>query len=77
MEDEKLKPCPFCGKELVAQDDLFYGGALYTHTEDCIHKLLDSKDFRKLWNNRPKEEALQKQVDELTAKLKHWKAVIG
>lgn len=61
----ELKNCPFCGEKLTAQPDLFTGGTMYYHSNDCIKKLLEHGDFRKLWNTRPIEEALQKRIDEL------------
>lgn len=69
--DYELKPCPFCGGELIGQPDLFSGGLRYDH--NCINDLLGSCDFIPQWNKRPIEEKLNKRIDELEKELETWK----
>ena len=73
-KESELKACPFCGEEgkivkdrlgwrVMCSDPLHCGYGLtgqYTSEEAGIKK----------WNTRPREEALQKQLDDLRVQLK-------
>lgn len=65
--DEKLKPCPFCGVK-VNPSNLFH-----MHHENCLIIMmgneLSDKKYYELWQSRPIEDALRKQLDELQRQL--------
>jgi len=66
---DKLKSCPFCGCELASQPDIFSGGMVYAHENNCIKKLSESPDFRELWNTRPLEDSLRAENAKLREAL--------
>lgn len=88
---EKLKPCPFCGKKASIQDCSYFGSTpmwsamcdnpkCFAYTEAFKTK----KEAVERWNNRPAEEALQKQIaelekekSELLAKCEKYECEIG
>lgn len=61
---EELKPCPFCG---------VIDKHLYNHKSNCylreFAKDMSSGNMDELYNNRPIEDKLQKQIDDLESKL--------
>ena len=69
---EELKSCPFCGAKAEFSDLSYLTGkpswcisctsskCFAPHTDTC-----SKKEAVKRWNNRPAEEALQKQIAEL------------
>lgn len=70
---EELKSCPFCGAKAELCDLSYLTGkpswcisctsskCFAPHTDTCSSK----KEAVKHWNNRPAEDALQKQIAEL------------
>ncbi len=80
MMSEKPKPC-ICGAEL--KEDYCDQGVLYDHPQDGDHRncLLAGIDLEigdegnlEKWNNRPIEDALQEQVNDLKIVLAEIKA---
>jgi hypothetical protein len=68
---EELKPCPFCRSEahryypIMQHDDTeFY----CCSNDDCIEPVL----IKELWNTRPLEDALRKQLEEITRSRDGW-----
>ena len=72
---DKLKSCLFCGCELASQPDIFSGGMVYTHENNCIKKLSESPDFRELWNTRPLEDTLRAENAKLAEEKETWKTM--
>ena len=66
---EKLKLCPVCGG--LAYDNLVYD--TYCTNPQCVIYSISMKRSR--WNNRPTEDALRIQVEELEKKLKAFNTV--
>ena len=63
-----LKPCPFCGSEAcAAKDDHSPFTTAYCRTPDeCCHiGEANAEDAIRRWNTRPREDALQAEVERL------------
>lgn len=79
---EELKSCPFCGAKAEFSDLSYLTGkpswcisctsskCFAPHTDTC-----SKKEAVERWNNRPAEEALQKQIAELEAERDHFREV--
>jgi Lar family restriction alleviation protein len=80
---EELKNCPFCGSESLVKQSISNGnGGFYrwVHCEDCNANgswISDNISEIEGWNSRPIEDALQRRIDDLESKLKHWKDLLG
>ncbi len=56
--NEKLKPCPFCGREAViksSSDSRYY--VMCGKCEAKTHKCIDKSDAVKAWNRRVEKES--------------------
>lgn len=62
---EKLKPCPFCGGEAEIIEE---GIGFNIKCADCYAEMTpfvtDKREAIKMWNTRPIEDDLQKELDE-------------
>lgn len=74
----ELKPCPFCGGLKSTIEPIF--GASFDTPRYCVICSLCGADSQvdlgksgavECWNNRPIEDALQAQINDLTARNKH------
>ncbi len=68
MKEQELEPCPFCGAVIYPCDESPIYGMSYFHPDDvCLfsNHTFWIADFKRLWNRRPQEEALQKRIEEL------------
>lgn len=58
MEQEKLKPCPFCGSDAETTFNTLFGFQVYCTNDDCLlNELLsqgfdDEKKMIDKWNRR-------------------------
>ena len=76
---EKLKPCPVCGKDKIGIAYVDQG----THMVQCVCGLTtryiisdDLSYVESVWNNRPIEDALQREISELTAEVEPMRIVV-
>lgn len=78
MSEEKLKPCPFCGKEPYV-GKTGYAGCVNGDTYMDDKRIYDTCPItgeamtKEQWNSRPIEDALRKRVEELEAENKKLK----
>lgn len=74
LDDNYQKPCPFCGAD--GEVDSAYGAALASCTNRDCHLGFVMQDepwcdeVLKLWNRRPREEYLEKQLNDAKALMR-------
>lgn len=64
MSDE-LKPCPFCGCEKITLERSCSNDCLWMECWECSTEGpvgSSSKEAKKIWNTRPREEYLEKKL---------------
>ena len=73
IKPSEILPCPFCGSEYLQFGDWGTHGA-YDKVA-CGNGCTDWIPVER-WNNRPAEEALQKQIAELVSKHKRFRRAL-
>lgn len=70
--NEKLKPCPFCGKEM--SQDNFFSCDGYPQACGCWEKTHTGMEAIDVWNTRPLEDALQARAEDAEARVAELEA---
>jgi hypothetical protein len=67
-QEAKLRPCPFCGKEMSEKN--FFSCDGYPQACGCWEMTHAGEEAEKVWNTRPIEDALAARVAELEGALR-------
>jgi hypothetical protein len=71
----KIKSCPFCGKEMSEKN--FFSCDGYPQACGCWETTHTGEEALKTWNTRPIEDAMQKQINKLQKELDDAKACLA
>ena len=73
---EELKPCPFCGENAELRGGEGVASWIICNNKKCRATQgleLSGENAVKMWNRRPAEDALEKEVERLKAEVKRMK----
>lgn len=69
---DKLRRCPFCGKE--QSESNFFSCDGYPQACGCWEMTTTGEEAEQVWNTRPVEDELNARIAQLTAERDEWKA---